>query len=250
MKTDYNCFTGAWPFIKRRQIDFDGLRRMHEKHGIETGLVSSLNAVFYNDPFEGDVELSRIIKNSGYSHAVSINPMLPNTGYDIKRADASFEYDAFRIYPTIHGYDFDAPQFTEFIHMAAEKGKPVLIHCTFGDFRLDYLLRQIPFETESLGLFLKSGHEVPVVLCNMQLGEMDKMADILKKDKNVYIDMSEIRHSMFALDDLRGMGLADKTVFGSFYPVFDFKAAYIHFDGEEESARDKILNRKIIKRGI
>ncbi len=246
MKKDYNCFIGSWPFIKRRQADFDGLRRMHEKNGIETGLVSSLGAVFYNDPFEGDAELSKIIMGSGYDQAVSINPMLPNTGYDIKRADESFDYDAFRIYPTIHGYNFDSPQFIEFSHMAAEKKKSVLIHCTFGDIRLDYLLQQKPFESESLELFLKSGHKVPVVLCNMKLGDIENMAEILKKDENVYFDMSEMRHSMFALDDISNMDLSEKIVFGSFYPVFDFMAAYIHFKGVDETTRDVILNRKII----
>jgi len=246
MKTDYNCFIGSWPFIKRRQVDFDGLRRMHERHGIETGLVSSLGAAFYNDSFEGDIELAQTIKGSGYSHAISINPLLPNTGYDIKRADESFEYDAFRIYPTVHGYNFDSPRFIEFFHMAAGKNKPVLIHCSFGDFRLDYLLRQKPFEAESLKLFLKSGHKLPVVLCNMKLGEMGNMANFLKNDNNVYVDMSEMRHSMFALDDISGMGFADKVVFGSFYPVFDFMAAYIHFKGEDLNVIDGILKRKII----
>jgi len=246
MKTDYNCFTGAWPFVKRRQVDFDGLRKMHEKHGIKTGIVSSLNAVFYNDPFEGDMELAQKIKGSGYKQAVSINPMLPNTAYDIKRADESFEYSAFRIYPTVHGYDFDTPQFIEFYHMASQKGKPIFVHCTFGDQRLDYLLRQIPFEMESLSQFIKTGLNVPIVLCNMRLGAMESMADILGKEDNVYMDMSEMRHSMFAIDDLKDMGLISKIVFGSFYPVFDFMAAHMHFDGVDDRAKNAILEREII----
>jgi len=246
MKTDYNCFVGAWPFVKRRQIDFDGLRIMHEKHGIETGFVSSLGAVFYNDPFEGDFELAKTIKGSGYKQAVSINPMLPNTVYDIKRAEESFSYDAFRIYPTIHGYDFDSPQFIEFHHMAIQKKKPVFIHCAFGDIRLDYLLKQNPFEVDSLKQFLASGMRIPVVLCNMRHGSMIDMEQTLNNDKNIYVDMSEMRHSMFSLEDMADAGLLNKVVFGAFYPMFDFLAAYMHFDGVEEKTCSNILNRKII----
>lgn len=246
MKTDYNCFVGAWPFVKRRQIDFDGLRRMHEKHGIESGFVSSLGAVFYNDPFEGDVDLATKIKGSSYRHAISINPLLPNTVFDIKRADRSFSYEAFRIYPTIHGYDFDSPQFIEFFHMAVQKKKPIFIHCAFGDIRLDYLLKQKPFETESLKQFLKTGMKTPVVLCNMRHGTMIDIAETLIKEKNVFIDMAEMRHSMFSLNDMDEAGLQNKVVFGSFYPVFDFLAAYMHFDGVEEKICNDILNRKII----
>ena len=246
MKTDYNCFVGAWPFIKRRQIDFDGLRRMHEKHEIESGFVSSLGAVFYNDPFEGDFDLAKKLKGSGYSQAVSINPMLPNIAYDIQRADESFNYDAFRIYPTIHGYDFDTPQFIEFHHMASQKKKPVIIHCSFGDIRLDYLFKQKPFEIESLTRFLSTGMRTPVVLCNMRHGSMIDMAKTLSADNNIFVDMSEMRHSMFSLDDMADAKLLNKVVFGAFYPVFDFLATYMHFDGVADNICSDILNRKII----
>jgi predicted TIM-barrel fold metal-dependent hydrolase len=189
--------------------------------------------------------LSKEIIGTGYMHAVSINPMLPNTAYDIKRADESFRYDAFRIYPTLHGYDFDTPQFTEFYHMASHKGKPLFIHCLFGDPRLDYLLKQLLFESESLGLFLKAGHSIPVVLCNIRLNDIYAMAPYAGQNNNIYYDMSELRHSMFAIDDLSKAGLVDRMVFGSLYPVFDFKAAYIHLDGVEDSIKNKILNRRI-----
>lgn len=245
MSIDYNCFVGSWPFVKRRTTDFDGLRRTHQKHDIESGLVSSLGAVFYNDPFEGDLELAKIIKGSGYMHAVSINPMLPNTYYDIKRSDDSFEYDAFRIYPTIHGYDFDSPQFIEFFHMAASKCKPILIHCSFGDLRLDYLLMQKPFEAGSLEQFIETGPNIPVVLCNMRHAAMIDMAEAILGSENIFLDMSEMRHSMFSLEDMDRAGLLDRTVYGSFCPVFDFLASYMHFDGTDENIRKAILQRKL-----
>lgn len=245
MNIDYNCFIGSWPFVKRRQIDFTGLCKMHEKHSIETGFVSSLNAAFYNDPFEGDLEVSRIIKSSGYKQAVSINPMLPNTMFDIYRADESFEYSAFRIYPTLHGYDFDNPDFIEFYQMAVQKRKPLLIHCSFGDFRLDYLLRQAQFSIKSLEKFIQSGAEIPVVLCNIRLADIENLAGVLLKSKDIYIDMSEMRHSVFALNDLKEKGLTDKIVFGSFYPVFDFLASYMHFYDVESNIQNGILKREI-----
>ena len=65
---DINCLLGNWPFRKIRKNKFEDLKAVHKRNEIDYGYVSSLNSIFYNDPFEGDLELHEIIKDTSYKH--------------------------------------------------------------------------------------------------------------------------------------------------------------------------------------
>jgi hypothetical protein len=248
MNTDYNCFVGKWPEARAKQASFDELRKVHEKHGIAKGVVSSLDSVLYNDPLQGDLELFEKIRGTGYGLALSINPTLPNVQRDMKRADDSIGYEAFRIYPSVHGYGMDSPKLMEFMDIAAEKEKPVLISCTFGDARLDYMIRQRIPETADIGRFLRNTG-AGVVLCNLKIGEAGKVKEDILSRSDVHVDMSELKHSLFSIRDMGGMGLGGRLVFGSFFPLFDFGCSYIHFRGEEDKKVAAILSRDIFEKG-
>ena len=82
---DVNCLLGHWPFRKLYRNTYADLIRVHNENGIDCGLVSSLNSIFYNDPFEGDEELHKVIKGTGYRHILTVNPMLPAFTEDIRK---------------------------------------------------------------------------------------------------------------------------------------------------------------------
>ncbi|MFO7612841.1 MAG: hypothetical protein R6W99_10225 [Clostridia bacterium] len=247
MRTDYNCYIGSWPFSLRKKASLDDLMCVHDRHGFETGVVGNLDSVLCNDPLEGDIALADILKHTRYGMSLTVNPMLPNIERDFIKAGELFDYNAFRIYPSVHGYGFDAPEFRNFMDIAGETGKPVLIMCSFGDARLDYLLMQRPVEMGPLKEFLGSEHKNPLVLCNIRMHEIDDAADEMRKHQNIYIDTSELKHSMFAINDLKAAGFAQRLAFGSFFPLFDFGAAYIQLEGVDEDLRREILNRDVLK---
>jgi len=249
MGFDYNCYTGRWPFSKSRKVDFNSLRLIHERYGITKGYVSSLDAILYNDPTEGDLELYDVVKGTGYEIVPSLNPLLPNIERDYKIADGTMEYRSVRFYPSIHGYDYDCPEFIEAVDMAHDRDKAVFIQTSFGDPRLDYLLTQrMPDISKLPGLIEGAGNTV-IVLCNLRIFEIVQLAEFFRNRSNLYYDMSELKHSMFAIEELAGNGILGNAVFGSFFPMFDFSGAYIHFKGTEQSTRDDILGRNIFERG-
>ena len=81
---DVNCLVGHWPFRKLYKNSFADLMEIHRKNNIGYGFVSSLNSIFYNDPFEGEEDLHNIIKGTDYRHVLTINPMLPCFEKDIR----------------------------------------------------------------------------------------------------------------------------------------------------------------------
>lgn len=129
--------------------------------------------------------------------------------------------------------------------MAEDKGKPLLIACSFGDPRLDYLLKQKSVDMRGLGRFLRIEHKTPIVLCNIKMHDIDLLAKDIKNTKDIYVDTSELKHSMFAIEDLTEIGLEGRIVFGSFFPLFNFSSAYIHFYGGNDEIKNNILKRII-----
>ena len=247
---DYNCFIGKWPFSWARQTDLDKLGIIHEAHGIDSGYVSCLDSVLYNDPMEGNLELAKFIKNTLYEMVPCMNPLLPNPERDFRISYESFDYRAVRIMPTVHGYDLDDPNLLEFAEIAASRQKGLIVHTTFGDPRLDYLLLQKPINLMKLPKLLEKTVDTPLLLCNIRLNEISELNDVLETYENIYIDMSELKHSMFSIEHLKEKGLLGRLVFGSFYPMFDFSGAYVHFRGADENTRDRILGNNIFQRGI
>ena len=246
---DYNCYIGRWPFSKSRNADFDCLVKIHEAHGITHGFVSSLESILCNDPMEENLQLAAMLKSTDYDIVPSFNPLLPNIERDFRISDESFDYKAVRVYPTIHGYDYDSMELEHLITIAVERNKAVFIQTTFGDIRMDYLMKQKPADIMKISGLIKKAEGTRIVFCNLRINEIRQLGDVFRNSDDIYFDMSELKHSMFAIEDIVTEGLEGKMVFGSFYPMFDFSGAYIHFKGTTHSTRDKILGKNIFERG-
>ncbi len=63
---DCNCFAGNWPFHYIRRNTPQKLLELHRKATIDSGLISSLEAVFYRDPWEADARLLESINGTPY----------------------------------------------------------------------------------------------------------------------------------------------------------------------------------------
>ena len=68
---DINCLVGHWPYRKLYKNTFEEVQKIHKANGISSGYVSSLDSIFYNDPFEGDEDLHEILKGTSYHHVLT-----------------------------------------------------------------------------------------------------------------------------------------------------------------------------------
>ncbi|MBN2853408.1 MAG: hypothetical protein JXQ23_11800 [Clostridia bacterium] len=224
---DYNCLIGHWPFRKIRKQSLEELKLLYEKYEIEYGYISSLDSIFYHDPFEGDKELAEKLKKTENKMVISLNLSLPYIERDIKKANESFEYEGIRIYPSIHGFDLSGNSFDEFLHMVKENRKKLFISYRMGDIRLDHIIRQSLPDTKEIEEILKNRYENEIYVLNLKSFEVLEMKTSFTGGDKVYFDTSDVKHETFAIERFKNEGLKGKYVFGSFYPLYTFESTYM-----------------------
>lgn len=71
MYLDAAAFCGHWPYYRLRNASLEQMLEQYRAANIDGGLMSSLDAVFYQDPWEADEQL------------VAALAMTPRDGYSI-----------------------------------------------------------------------------------------------------------------------------------------------------------------------
>ena len=217
-RLDMNCMAGSWPFHKVRQGSFAQLRRVHEKNRICGGMVSATEALFYNDPYEAELDLMRELSGcEGYRQVMTVNPQLPGWREDLDRAAEELHPAGVRIAPGLHGYGLEE------IHCLAEelirRELPLYLTMHLEDERLAYLLQPKPVPVEEVQGLLRDHPGLRVLLCNLRLGEAMQLVEDIRASENVYFDLSGMKDPLFPLEKLEGLGILHRLVYGSFAPL-------------------------------
>ena len=78
---DTNVFYGKWPFRNAGFDDMDRIRAVCDKNGVTGMLVASVQSIFYEDPFEAELELHRQLAGRTDARQVyTVNPPWPPAG--------------------------------------------------------------------------------------------------------------------------------------------------------------------------
>lgn len=249
MKTvDANCLEGQWPFRFLREKGIEQIIRKHKENCIDTGLVSSMDSIFQNDPFEGEKQLHKILKGTGYKHVLTVNPMLEGFEDDIETAFGEFDICAVKIYPGYHNYKIiDNDRFTRLENLLNKLNLPLFISVRMEDERINYMmLPKTPLET---GIFeyVKRGPKVNVLLSTIRLAELLGNKDALKPGGRIWYDTSGLKDKPFGISHLLKELGDDRLVYGSNYPLFSLKATHylVVKDNLEKDAISKIMSKNI-----
>lgn len=256
MKFDFNCFTGNWPFHKIRCNTVEKLIKMHSRLGIQGGLVSSLEAVFYQDPFEADLELSRQLQGKeGYYHCQTINPLHSGWESILRHGVEDLHVSAVRIYPGFHGYELDHPQLHRLCDALREYKLPLVITFRMEDERQTYLFHPQILKPFELCGFLQQEQDLPMLLTNMRPDEFNILSTQVKTRGDVFCDFSGYRGGADALCRLAQSGLDQYTVYGSLAPLYtaDSTVFALEHDDAPQGVRKAIFAgealRKILCQG-
>jgi len=236
---DVNCLLGHWPFRKIRKNTFEDLRSVHAENDISTGLVSSLNSIFYNDPFEGDSELFNIIKSSGYKQILTVNPLLPGYENDIKEGMKLFDIIGVRVYPGYHGYDLTDRHFKELCDILAAYDLPIFLTIRLEDERLEYIIEHRSAKLEMLAGFLSDHTKLTIILLTIRNEELIHIKDILCSSPNIYYDTSGLKNQLFAIEKITDALGAKNLLYGSLHPLFCLKSTQLLVSKAEISPRAK-----------
>lgn len=246
-KVDVNCLLGHWPFRKIYKNSFDDLRKVHDDNGISYGYVSSLNSIFYNDPFQGDEELHETLKGSDYKHILTINPTLPYFMDDIKRGIELFDIKGVRIYPTYHNYTLDNKNLKKLCNALKEFNLPLFLTVRMEDERMNYLLQPPILSMNDVSNFLKTNEDNSILLLNIRYGEILNLKDIINARNNIFFDTSGLKDLLFVVEKLLESFSADKIIYGSLHPLYCLKSSLLLVEKAEidESAKNRILSANI-----
>ena len=137
---DYNCFCGNWPFHKIRRNTFEDILKIHKENGISSGYISSLESVFFNDPYESEKELYQKIAGSGYKQVMTINPALDTAKNTLLRGIEEFDIKGVRFTPGYHNYSLKEDSVAEIAEILKENNLPLFITMHFEDERMYYIV--------------------------------------------------------------------------------------------------------------
>ncbi len=230
---DYNCFTGNWPFHKIRRNTFEDIKALHKKYGIEYGYISKIESVFYNDPFESELDLHNEIKGSGYKQVMTVNPTLDIAENIVKKGIKELDIKGVRIIPGYHGYSILDDCVKNLVKLLKENNLPLFINSHLEDERVSYLLHPIGTPFDEIGKFIAENKDIEIQLCTIGFNELMRIKDEILSSDKVYFDISGFKDRLFAIPEIRAAELSHKARFGSMAPLFCFESSYLIYNEED-----------------
>ncbi len=224
MLFDFGCFTGHWPYRRLRRGSLENCRADLAAAGVGGGLMASLDAVFYNDSWEGDGPLLEALSGTGFSLAICLNPALPWWRLRLGEA-ARAGARAVRLYPGIHGYPLEAAE--ELCREAGELGLGVIVTARMEDQRLQYLLRQEPVSPREAAGLAKKCPGTQVILSNFYLSELEGLSG-----ENLWADTAGLCHGLFPFENLEFP--RERLLFASFAPLQCPESAVCNLPEEQD----------------
>lgn len=213
MYLDAAAFCGHWPYYHLREGSLpQGLEKL-KKSGIEGGLMSSLDACFYNDPWEADGPLVEALNDTSWRVAMSVNPNLPWAKELVQQGKVA-GVAAVRLYPCIHGYEEDDERVVSLCRFAGQLGLPVILTLRMEDERMLYLLQQRNPDFARIRSLTEQCGDTKFLLSNClthQVGEL------LPLPENLWFDTAGFKGEFYLAE--QQTIAPERILFGSFAPL-------------------------------
>lgn len=219
---DFNFFSGNWPFHKVRYNTVEKIAQLHKRCGIEGGLISSCEAIFYQDPYEAEVSLARELEGTGYYHAMTLNPTLPGWKDDLRRCVEQLGIKAVRLVPGYHGYLLTDSVMDEVSDALRASKLPLVITLRTEDERTTWMVKPRSIPMDEVKAYLEKNPDIPTLVANVRINEAADLAPIFETRQNLFIDTSGFMRGLFPVDTAYPY-VKGQMVFGSNAPLSDMQ---------------------------
>lgn len=204
MLIDTSAYIGHWPFRKLVGNTPEGLDAIAQKGGITHMFVSSLQAVFYKDVMQGNLELYEDLKNyKGQTKLIPfaiINPTYPAWREDMIRCIKELGFQGIELCPMYHGC-FEpyrlAAEGAEAFRLAGELGVPVRICAEFEDSRQHHRLDvgTCKVTADDIAGMLAASDKTTLILNGFNpAGFRPRLIDAINARENIFVDISRCEH--------------------------------------------------------
>ena len=228
---DGNCFVGNWPFFRVRENTPEKLMQMHKKYQITSGFVSSLEAIFYQDPYEAEEQLAAQLRGTSYKHIMVLNPALPAWEAELCRCVERLSVSGIRLVPGYHSYCLRDPQMDKVVALAKQYGLEILLTLRMHDDRTGWMIAPAPVPLEDLAYFIDRNPDVRILLNHIRPGEIEKLNALGVTWDNVYVDISGFKDGTNPLETvLKFDYLKGHILYGSGAPIMEPYATVLQLE--------------------
>ena len=225
-KMDFNCFSGNWPFHKVRYNTVEKIIQLHKRCGIEGGIISSCEAIFYQDPYEAELSLSKELMGTNYYHAMTLNPTLPAWKDDLRRCVEELGIKAVRLVPGYHGYTLADDVMKEVCDSLRQYNLPLILTLRIEDERTTWMINPRFIPVTEVKAFLETYTDIPTLVANVRINETADLAPVFETRQNLFIDTAGFMRGLFPVDTAYPY-VKGQMVFGSNAPMSEMQSLTI-----------------------
>ena len=148
-----------------------------QSKGVVRACASSMHAIFYTDPQQGNDELLPTLVDDDFFIPVAVvNPSLPNWRRGVEKSRQAYGVTTFRLTPSYHTYDVRAPFALECIQELVSEGMQVALVKRIEDERMHHALMKVaPVENEAI-LAAAASVDKPLLIHGAYFGELAELA--------------------------------------------------------------------------
>ena len=176
---DADVLLGHYPFryFPYGNQDPAQLKAYLQSKGIVRACVSSLHALFYPDPQQGnDEHLPAFVHDNFFIPVATVNPSLPNWRRGLEKSRQAYGVTMARLAPSYHGYDLSAPFALESIQELVSQGLRVSIVKRIEDERMHHALMKVAATDNAAILAAADSVDQPLLIHGAYFGELAELA--------------------------------------------------------------------------
>jgi len=216
---DINAKLGPWPY--RPVKGLDALLKGMDRYGIDRAVVSSLSAVHFLNPQDGNDALAEQVARHR-DRLVPLAVIRPNFALfeeDLVRCLDEYEMNGIILYPNYHEFSLLDPALGPLMSEAQSHRVPVSVQAGLEDVRRQFRAYKTPdVDPDEIGEFARAYPGATVIALGLKFGQPELMGEPLPP--NLFFDISNYE-SMEAIETSVHRFGADKMLFGTNFPLFN-----------------------------
>ncbi len=255
MLIDGVAYIGNWPFRPLRYNTAEGMLERMDRCGIDCAVVSSLNAVLYQDVMNGNRELAEQVR--GCSRLIPlavINPAYPHWKEDFAYCLDELGMKGLEIFPGYHNYPLDLPELKELLKMAGERKVPVRVPGRLVDIRGRHWMDT----PENLGgaamktiVELSPDTDFLICSCNTAVAAKAIQSSAIPHPGRILYDFSRLERFSFSpsFQSLLKTAGEDQVFFGACQPFQypEVQQVKLYYSNLPEETEKKILSGNLME---
>jgi predicted TIM-barrel fold metal-dependent hydrolase len=222
MTIDFSCTIGPWAFRRLQVTTTEGTRKALKREGIDRAVVSSLPAVLYKSPHEGNVQL---VEETGKGSRTFIpfavlNPEFPGWEEDLRRCAEELGMRGLRLYPNYHRYSLRKRPARDIVAAAGRMDWPVCISVRLEDERYHHWRMKVnPTPVGDIAALTMRLPSANVVLSGGSYADIKVFFEQVGHQPNAFAEIGWLKSPLEALATCVEEFGAERLLMGTNFPL-------------------------------